>query len=338
MSEPKKVTAGVVGYPKSVVDYIKLRLETVSGVNAIARDVKLNFDIPQDFDTIRKYVSKVKGRMTKQKGPNGELTQRDLKILFFDIETSYVKARLWRPGKQHVNISNIEGVPKIICISYKWKGENEVHTLTWDKNQNDKILLRKFIKILGEASEIVAHNGDRFDIRQIRTRALMNGELMFTKYRSFDTLKKSRGFFAFLSNKLDYLGQVTEAGRKLDHEGMQLWVNVQEGATQKIKEDALKKMVEYCEQDVILLEDYYSIIQPYVDHNTNHAVANGGTKWQCPSCASKNVQHHHTDTTAMGYIKRHMKCNKCKKSYHVSNTTYGNFLKYLFETGQIGRQ
>jgi uncharacterized protein YprB with RNaseH-like and TPR domain len=326
----------ILGYPKEVLDFMKLRLETCNSATAIARETIKRFEIPQDEESVRKYISKIKNKKA-WKAQTGDLPLRDQKVLFFDIETSYVKAKVWRPGKQHVNVSNIEGVPRIICVSYKWLGEDKVHTLTWDKNQNDKQLVKKFIKIMAEANELVAHNGDRFDIKQIRTRAFLNGELMFTKYRSFDTLKKSRGFFSFLSNKLDYLGQVAEIGRKLDHEGIYLWEQVQEGKTQKIREDYLKKMVAYCEQDVILLEDFYSLIRPYVSHNTNHAVANGGSKWQCPSCASKNVQFHHMDTTAMGYIKRHMKCNKCNVSYHVSNRTYGDFLQYLFQTGQISK-
>jgi len=85
-------------------------------------------------------------------------------------------------------------------------------------------------------------------------------------------------------------------------------------------------MIQYCEQDVILLEDVFHVLSPYIDHNTNHAVQMGGKKYDCPECGSKKVSLCHTDTTPMGYIKRHMKCHDCKKQYHISNKSYLSFL------------
>ncbi len=68
-------------------------------------------------------------------------------------------------------------------------------------------------------------------------------------------------------------------------------------------------------------------MMPYIDHNTNYAVLKYGYegKWKCPECAGSDVQLSHTDTTPMGYIKRHMRC-KCKKTYHISNKSYSQFL------------
>ena len=65
---------------------------------------------------------------------------------------------------------------------------------------------------------------------------------MFPIYRTLDTLKKSRQYFRFPSNKLDYLGKVLNAGRKLDHEGMKLWIDICEHNNKA----SLKKMTDYC--------------------------------------------------------------------------------------------
>lgn len=312
------------GYKKEILDYMRLKFETVQSNIVIARDVIKTFDIvDRDVEAVRKYISSYRKRV----GAN--FKKKEFKRLFFDIETSYVKALVWRPGEQRVPITNIRGYTKVICISYKWQHEDTVHTLDWGEKQDDKELIRKFIKILGEADEIVAHNGDRFDIKQLRTRAIQLGLLMYPNYRSNDTLKKARRFFSFLSNKLDYLGQFLEVGRKLDHEGITLWEKIQEGTKTEQKE-SLKKMIQYCEQDVILLEDVFTLMVPYIDHNTNHAVLAGGAKWQCPECGGKDVKLSHTDTTAMGYIKRHIRC-QCKKSYHISNRSYSDFLLYQFQ-------
>ena len=317
------------GYRKEILDYIKLRFETIPTNTAIAREVVKKFEIvDRDLDTVRRFISSYRDKVQV------EFAKKEIRRLFFDIETTYVKALVFRPGEQRVPITNIRGEVKIICISYKWQHEDIVHSLIWknDKDQqDDKEVVRKFIKVLGEADEIIAHNGDRFDLKQLRTRAVRLGELMYPKYRTTDTLKEARRYFGFQSNKLDYLGQLLEVGRKLDHEGMELWEKVIEGKP-KERKDALKRMVAYCEQDVILLQDVHTVISPYIGHNTNHAVLRGGSKWQCPECGGKDVELSHTDTTAMGYVKRHMRC-RCKKAYHISNRSYQDFLIYNYQNG-----
>lgn len=307
---------------KELKEFIELKFETIGNNSAIARIVKKHFDLPEDAEKIRWVITKHR----QNHGKKAESYQP--KRLFFDIETSYVKARVWRSGKQWVDASNIEGETRVICICYKWQHDEKVHVLTWDENQDDKELLKKFIKVLGSADEICAHNGDRFDIKQLRTRALLQGVLMFPKYRTLDTLKKARSFFSFQSNRLDYLGKVLEVGRKLDHEGFGLWVRVQEGSTKAERKQALKEMVNYCIQDVILLQDVFEVLSPFIDHNTNFAVIKDGLsgKWKCPECTSDKVQLSHTDTTPLGYVRRHMKCNHCRKYYHISNRTYTQFI------------
>lgn len=311
-------------YSKNEVEFIKVRLETCSSYETIARELIRNFDSERDLVSVIKKVGKVDNNL-KIKGKG-----RDIKRLFFDIETSQMVFKGWRTGKQWVGAHQIEQQKKIICISYKWQFEEQVHTLTWDKNMDDHKMIKKFIKILGEAQEIIGHNIDRFDIKELRTRAIKEGLLMFPNYRTLDTLKKARKYFNFESNKLDYLGEIFGVGRKLEHEGKGLWDKVEAG-----DEKALAKMVEYCEQDVILLEDVFHTMNAYIDHNTNYAGLLGGENYDCPNCASKHVKFHHTDTTPKNFIHKWMKCDGCKKQYRISNKSY---IKFITDgAGQGGR-
>jgi len=295
-------------YKPEVYEYIKVRQESCNNKTQIAREIKEIFQLEDTVEKLRNIVRSNYGT-TK------------IKRLFFDIETSPLFGWFWRTGKQYVGHRQILTDKRIICISYKWQYEDVVHTLKWDESHDDKRLIKKFIKILGEANEIIAHNGDRYDIKEIRTRSIQQGILMFPKYRTLDTLKKARKYFNFHSNKLDYLGEVLKVGRKLDHEGIDLWLKVCDG-----DQDALENMIRYCEKDVILLEDVFNVLSPFIDHNTNHAIQLGNHKYDCPECGGGDVQLCHTDTTPMGYIKRHMKCNDCRKQYHVSNKTYIKFI------------
>lgn len=306
------------------LEYALTRYETQKNITHIAIELVAKFDLDWDIERLRRALSRQFQRreITKKKG--------DIKRLFFDIETSYYLVPTFQFWKVNINTDNIIRDKKIICICYKWQYEDKVHRLVWDKEQDDTKLIKDFIQVIKQADEIVAHNGDKFDMKELRTRAILTDNLMFPVYRTLDTLKKARQYFRFPSNKLDYLGKALNLGRKLDHEGMQMWIDICE---HKNKE-ALDKMVDYCEQDVILLEDVYHAISPYIYHNTNFAVLKGGHKWHCPECASENVQLSHTDATAMGVIRRHMKCNDCRKFFKISNRTYLHMLENLIRNGK----
>lgn len=305
-------------------EYALTRYETQKNITHIAIELVAKFGLDWDIERLRRNLS--------NRFKNRELTKKksDIKRLFFDIETSYYLVPTFQFWKVNINTDNIIRDKKIICICYKWQYEDKVHRLVWDKSQDDTKLIKDFIQVIKHADEIVAHNGDKFDMKELRTRAILTDNLMFPVYRTLDTLKKTKQYFRFPSNKLDYLGKALNLGRKLDHEGMQMWVDICE---HKSKE-ALDKMVDYCEQDVILLEDVYHCISPYIYHNTNFAVLKGGHKWHCPECASENVQLSHTDATAMGVIRRHMKCNDCRKFFKISNRTYLHMLENLIRNGK----
>jgi hypothetical protein len=81
--------------------------------------------------------------------------QTTIKRLFFDIESSPMIVYSWRTGwNLTIGTENIIEDWKIICISYKWEGENKVHTLDWGKEMCDKKLLQDFIKIANTADEL----------------------------------------------------------------------------------------------------------------------------------------------------------------------------------------
>jgi DNA polymerase elongation subunit (family B) len=149
-----------------------------------------------------------------------------IKRLFFDIETSPNIGLFWSAGyKQNIDHNSIIKERSIICIAYKWAYEKTTHVITWDKNQDDKQMLEKFINIANTADEIVAHNGDKFDLPWIRTRCLFHRIEMFPNYVSIDTLKVARNKFKFNSNKLDYIAKFLQFESKL-HVGYDIWKSI----------------------------------------------------------------------------------------------------------------
>lgn len=247
----------------------------------------------------------------------------DIKRLFFDIETSPMIVYSWRTGwKLNIPTENIIEDWKVICISYKWQHEDKVRNLTWDENQCDKKMLEEFIKIANSADEIVAHNGDRFDIKKLRTRCIYHRIPSFPKYRTLDTLKKAKSGFAFNSNKLDYIAKYLGVGAKLQHEGFDMWVKCLQG-----DKKALKEMVKYCDMDIIVLEDVYITLEHYIKPNTHAGVINGRLKHSCPSCGNdEDLTLLKNDVTEKGTLSRVMECGSCGHVYNISQASYKNFL------------
>lgn len=250
--------------------------------------------------------------------------ENKFKRLFFDIETSPNVCYSWRIG-YNINLAphDIIQERRIICISYKWENENKIHSLTWDSNQCDKKMLQDFIKVMNQADEIVAHNGDRFDEKWIRTRCIYHRIPAFPKYKSLDTLKKAKYGFNFNSNRLDYIAKFLGVGAKVEHSGFKMWAEVMNNDKQ-----ALKEMVNYCEGDIIVLEDVFLTMQNYIKANTHVGVVNGDMKFTCPICGSEDVSLYKNEVTAKGTIQRVMQCNKDGHIYSISNASYTNMLKF----------
>ncbi len=304
-------------YSKEVQEFIKVRLEQTPNNTQIARDVINKFGIQKTVNAVRKFTETYRDNLKL------EAKKIPIKRLFFDIETGYHITRLFRIGKVGwVSPHQIITHKQILVISYKWQYENKVHRL--DFRNGEKKMLKRFVKIMGEADECVGHNGDNFDIKEIRTRCIFYGVLMFPNYRSLDTLKKSRHYFNFASNKLDYITEYLSVSRKKKVD-FDLWVRVVEQNDM----DALDEMGAYCDADVIALEDTFFVLSPFINHNNNFAVLTGGDKWDCPECASEDVNMFRSYSTPMGIIRREMKCDNCKKQYRISNKTYMAMLEYI---------
>lgn len=244
-------------------------------------------------------------------------TEKDIptkrKRLYLDIETSPNLGMFWTAGfKLNLSPENIIKERSTICICYKWEGEKSVSFLTWDSKQCDKKMLKEFVKVMNQADELVGHNGDKYDIAWIRTRCLYHSIPMFPTYRSIDTLKVARSKFKFQSNRLDYIGRFLGVGKKKDTGGFDLWKRI---VLQKDKA-AMKKMVEYCKGDVLLLQRVHERMGTHIEPKTHYGVTFGYERGSCPECGSDHIRAMVKRTTATGLQKQQYQCQTCFK-YHT---------------------
>lgn len=233
-----------------------------------------------------------------------------IKRLFFDLEVSPNIGFFWQPGYNiTIDYGNIIKERAVICAAYKWEGQDKVYALTWDENQNDKYLLEALVAIMNEADEIVAHNGDKFDQSWIRTRCIFHGIPMPPFYVSIDTLKAARSKFRFNSNRLDYIGKFLGVGEKTQTSGFDLWRKITLNNNRK----ALKEMVEYCKNDVSLLERIFEKMNSYIPAKSSLTVFRD----QCPECGSKSRNLNGKRITAGGTTYHRAQCKKCGKWYKL---------------------
>jgi DNA polymerase elongation subunit (family B) len=229
--------------------------------------------------------------------------------LYFDIEVSANVGLFWQSGyKLHVGTENIIKERAVICICYKWEDDEDVYYLQWDKKQCDKKLLQEFINVANEADELVGHNGDKFDLSWIRTRCLLHKIDMFPTYNTIDTLKIARSKFRFNSNRLDYIGKFLGLGQK-NHTNFDLWKDIMLKNCTK----SMNIMIDYCIQDVVLLEKVHKALNNHIPAKTHYGVIFGGDRSSCPECGSDEIVKNNRRVMASGLVKIQMKCKNCGK-------------------------
>lgn len=224
-------------------------LRELAQIKEIQRDLRTAKDIKNSVeeDLLMATYEKILAEKDKPK-----------RRLFFDIEVSPNIVFSWRVGQdQSIPHESLIQERAIICIGYKWEGDKEVSYLVWDKG-NDGNMMKKFATIIDSADELVTQNGDRYDIRWVRTRCMYHGIPVSSKFNSIDTLKMARAQFSLNSNKLDYMGQFLKEGKKIKTD-YDLWRDIVLHNDKK----ALTKMVDYCKEDVNLLERVYNRLQEY---------------------------------------------------------------------------
>jgi DNA polymerase elongation subunit (family B) len=235
------------------------------------------------------------------------------RILFYDIETSYIKADIFRIG-YNINISheNIQpgSITKIICVAWKWSDEKKVHTLDWGlKKQNCETLIKKFTKVIEKADLTVAHNGDRFDVRHLNTQRLLHNLPPIAWPATEDTLKQVRKMFVFPSNRLDAIGKFL-FGEGKDKTDFDLWRAVVDRKDPK----ALNRMIKYCEKDVTLMEKAYNRMKAFFPPKINAGMLMYDERYRCPRCGSDKNRKDGIRLTKVNKYQR-IRCNACGSVY-----------------------
>ena len=232
------------------------------------------------------------------------------RILIWDVEVAPIIGTVWGKYEQNL-IWEIQGW-YFLCFAYKWLGEKKTYVISQRDMPNykagsddDSDVIRKIRALFDEADIVIAHNGDAFDQKKANARMAYWDMSPPSPYKQIDTLKVARRYFKFTSNKLGDLGQHLGLGNKLETGGHELWKGCMAG---DIK--SWEKMEAYNKQDVVLLEQVYLRLRPWM---TNHPPIGimGDRPASCDNCGSSKMHNHSKKTYAKRGWRQQYKCYDC---------------------------
>lgn len=261
----------------------------------------------EDVITARNTIRKLNGFTLRKTKYNKE--NKLPKILIFDIETSPMKAYVWKRWKENISLDQLISDWYVICWSAKWLYSDEVmgERLTKEEIQkeDDGRIIKKLHELIDQSDIVVTHNGERFDIPRINSRFIINNLPPTSPYFSIDTYRVCKKQFGFSSNKLDALASYFHFDHKLET-NFELWKKCIEG-----DEESLEYMLTYNKRDVTLLEEVFIKLRPWIKGGPNTSVYFNSTKPMCCKCGSTQVQE--IDKyyyTTVGKYKLY-RCNVC---------------------------
>jgi len=244
-------------------------------------------------------------------------TNKKPRILFFDVETTPVKAWIWRTGKQVLRHDQIVEGQKfdIICIAYRWQHSPKIYSLQWNlAKQDSSKMINDFAKVIESADVVIGQNSDSFDIKQINTQRLLHRQPPISWPTSEDTRKQIKKHFYVTSSSLEYMSKLLTGSGK-DKMAFQDWIDI----IDKHSALALKKMVRYCKRDVQKLYEVWKRIAPYVTIKASRAVIANTGQEACPSCASKLTRKYGFRVTRTGK-KQRMQCYSCAHTFELASS------------------
>lgn len=247
------------------------------------------------------------------------------KIMIYDIETSRMTFKRFWTGKQYVSYRDMIEEPSIITVAWKWLGEDQVNTLTWDSKHSDKGLMESFMPEFNKADLVIGVNNNNFDNRWIAARAMKYGIDYNNYVKSFDLLKHAKRVFRLPSYSMDFMTKFAGITNKQSHEGIVMWDKIESGTEEEQKE-YLQKMIDYNIGDIAATEAMYVRFKKYFKSPLHKGVSLGSGKSSCSCCGGSNIELYQTQVSPAGTISRIMICLDDRVKFKISNSDY---LKYI---------
>jgi hypothetical protein len=230
--------------------------------------------------------------------------EREVKILALDLETSPNLAHVWGLWQQNVSIGQLEASTEVICFGGRWYGQRGV-TVKTVHHDGKQAMLDAAWEMFDQADAIMGWNSRGFDVKHMQREFLQAGMPPPSPAKDLDLMVAVKAKFRFPSNKLDYVAQTLGVGKKVKHEGFEMWRKCLDG-----DDAAWGRMVRYQKQDVNLLIDLYEKLLPWLPNHPNKPLIDGIDGAVCLRCGSRDLESRGQNFTATGSYPR-FRCRSC---------------------------
>jgi hypothetical protein len=248
--------------------------------------------------------------------------------LYVDIETQPDLVYTW--GVYEQNAIAVKEHWQLLSYSAEWQDGKVITKGLCDykgykAGGDDYDLAQDVWSLLDEADIVVAHNGVDFDLKALTARFIAHGMKPPSPYKIVDTKRGLKSVSRFSSNKLDWIGQQLEIGKKIDTGGWNLWLGCMAG-----DKKSWAKMKKYNRHDVVLLKRLYKLLSPWIRQPNTGAWT---SRPSCPNPACGSLK-----LTARGYARsktrvyQRYQCSECgtwarsvssEKGEHASTVAVG---------------
>lgn len=223
-------------------------------------------------------------------------------ILLYDLEITPILG--WTYDMWDARVIRVEQEPQIMSVSWKWLDGDDVDNYNTEYDSDDRFLVKRVWDLMNEADVVVAHNAKKFDNRVASARFIIHGLGPPSPYKTVDTLVAARRYFKFPTNSLNDLCSRLGIGEKPKATHADLWHKCLGG-----DQEAWDKMVEYNNNDVILLEGLYKKLLPYISNHPNVSLL-VGKQDGCPKCGSGKLHYRGYAHTGVSVFRR-VQCQDC---------------------------
>lgn len=227
-----------------------------------------------------------------------------MKLLHLDIETLPGQAYFFQLKTDYITIDKIIEPVKTGCWAAKWHGKKNIIYRGLNENTH-KEMITKMWELLDEADAVCHYNGKRFDIKHLNREFKKLGLKPPSPFKQIDLLNVVKANFNLLSNKLDYVVQYFNLGKKVPHVGFELWKACVDGC-----EVSWRKMKKYNVQDTKLLEILYNFMLPWITNHPNMGLYTDEAKPTCTNCGSTKVVKNGVEKTKTQIYQRY-RCKCC---------------------------
>jgi len=231
------------------------------------------------------------------------------RILSIDIETSPNLGHIWNIWRGPVRPQQVIEQWDVMCFCAKWVGEDSETIRQSEFFDGYRPMLQNMWNLLDNADMILTYNGKRFDLPRMRTVLALEGFQPFAPPRHIDLDETIKRVFDLPSHSMDFASKAFGfEGKKHNEGGYELWRRC------IIDQDpeAWAQMLDYCANDVELLEAFYLKVLPWIEKHPSVTPYLGLERGElaCTKCGSSDLVKDGYAYTNVSVYQRY-RCRSC---------------------------